>query len=116
MVLRNISWDTYLCLLADHESSSVPRFVYDRGELEITMPFPEHEQYNRFIQLLVSVATREMGTRVLSLGSTTFKREDLEQGFEPDSCFYIQNLASVRGNRAWSVQRSAVSRASEADS
>ena len=31
------------------------------------------------------------------LGSTTFRREDLERGFEPDSCFYIQNEEQVRG-------------------
>lgn len=27
----------------------------------------------------------------------TFNREDLERGFEPDSCFYVQNEALARG-------------------
>ncbi len=31
------------------------------------------------------------------LGSTTFRREDLERGFEPDSCFYIENKGRIRG-------------------
>ena len=34
-----------------------------------------------------------------SLGSTTFRREDIDRGFEPDSCFYIQNAARVRGKK-----------------
>ncbi len=27
----------------------------------------------------------------------TFRREDLERGFEPDSCFYVQSEARVSG-------------------
>lgn len=34
-----------------------------------------------------------------NLGSTTLRREDLERGVEPDSCFYINNEATVRGKR-----------------
>ena len=30
-------------------------------------------------------------------GSTTYKREDLERGFEPDASFYIRNAERVRG-------------------
>lgn len=33
----------------------------------------------------------------MNLGSTTFKREDFKRGFEPDSCFYIQNAERIRG-------------------
>ena len=32
-----------------------------------------------------------------SLGSTTFKREDMQAGVEPDDCFYIQNYEQVIG-------------------
>ena len=39
----------------------------------------------------------EIGVEVEDLGSTTFRREDLERGFEPDSCFYIQNEEQIRG-------------------
>lgn len=97
VILRRVSWGTYEDLLADHEDRSVPRLTYDRGELEIMSPLPEHERYNRLIQLLVTTAAREMGVRVYSLGSTTFKREELQRGFEADSCFYIRNVERVRG-------------------
>ena len=97
VVLHNIGWNTYERLLADHENNSAPRFTYDRGELEIMSPSPEHEAYNRSIALLVELLAAELGIDVYNLGSTTFRREDLERGFEPDSCFYIENEERVRG-------------------
>jgi Uma2 family endonuclease len=30
-------------------------------------------------------------------GSTTFRREDWDRGFEPDSCFYIQSVERISG-------------------
>ena len=38
-----------------------------------------------------------MGIDVRNFGSTTFRREDLARGFEPDSCFYIQHEADISG-------------------
>src|SRR5581483_8773664 len=90
LVLYNIGWDTYERLLRDHANASAPRFAYDRGTLEIMSPLPEHERLNRAIQLLVPVIAEEIGVELDSLGSTTFNREDLQRGFEPDSCFYVQ--------------------------
>ncbi|MCA1599606.1 MAG: Uma2 family endonuclease, partial [Chloroflexi bacterium] len=83
--------------LRDHANTSAPRFTYDRGTLEIMSPLPEHERFNRAIQLLVPIVVEEMGGEVYSFGSTTFKREDLLRGFEPDSCFYLQNAPRMRG-------------------
>lgn len=97
LILRNISWETYESLLADHADSSAPRFTYDKGALEITSPSPDHERANRAISLLVEVLAEELNLDVENLGSTAFKREDLERGFEPDSCFYIQNRSRIQG-------------------
>ena len=96
VVLRNVSWETYERLLEGHESSA-PRFTYDRGEMEIVSPSPEHEKFNRRIAQLVLAFTEEMDIESEDLGSTTFRREDLARGFEPDSCFYVQNEEQVRG-------------------
>jgi len=97
VVLHNVSWGTYERLLEDHENNSAPRFTYDRGELEIMSPSPEHEKLNRRMAQLVMALTEETGVEAEDFGSTTFRREDLERGFEPDSCFYIENEESVRG-------------------
>ena len=85
VVLHNIGWATYERLLADNENNSTPRFAYDRGELEIASPSPEHEKFNRRIAQLVLAEAEELGLEAEDPGSTTFRREDLERGFEPDS-------------------------------
>jgi Uma2 family endonuclease len=97
MILHDVSWRTYESLLEDHRDTGTPRFAYDRGTLEIMSPSPEHERVNRNIALIIEMVAAEFGIDVQDLGSTTFRREDLERGFEPDSCFYIQNEARIRG-------------------
>lgn len=99
VVMTGVSWATYERLLADLKDSSSPRLTFDKGVLEVMSPSAEHEESNRTIALLVEVLAEEFGIDVRSLGSTTFRREDLEQGFEPDSCFYVQNEARMRGRR-----------------
>lgn len=97
VLLQNVRWTTYEQLLADLTSQSSPRLTYNRGTLEIMTPLPPHERLTYIIEMLVSIYASETGTDVYCLRSTTFKREDLERGFEPDSCFYVQNEARVRG-------------------
>jgi Uma2 family endonuclease len=99
VTLHNVSWETYERLLADLRDSSAPRLTYDRGTLEIMSPSSEHERYNRTAAQIVEELAVELDVHVESLGSTTFRRGDIDQGFEPDSCFYIQNAASVRGKK-----------------
>lgn len=94
-ILRNVTWETYECLLKNYENSSSPRIAYDRGTIEIMSPLIPHEKTNRALATLVERVAEEWGIPVLNLGSTTFKREDVARGVEPDTCFYIQNLAQV---------------------
>jgi Uma2 family endonuclease len=96
LILNGVSWATFESLLADHAERSSPRFAYDRGLLEIMTTSSEHERDNRTLAQLVEVVAEELGVDVLNVGSMTFKRKDLAQGFEPDSCFYIQHEDQVR--------------------
>ena len=97
IVLDNITWDLYEQLLATHRDRSVPRFTYDRGRLEIMSPSTEHEELKHVVALFVEVIAEEMNINVRRLGSTTFRREDLQRGFEPDVCFYVQSAPRIRG-------------------
>lgn len=99
VILHNVSWETYERLLTDLQGSSAPRLTYDRGTLEIMSPSSEHERYNRTIAQVVEELAVETDIDLDNLGSTTFRREDLDRGFEPDSCFYIQNAPRVRGKK-----------------
>ena len=99
VVLSNVSWETYEMLLEDLEGRSAPRLTYDRGQLEIMSPTPEHERLNRRINLIVDIVAAELDIRVDVLGSTTFRREDIDRCFEPDSCFYVAKADRVRGKK-----------------
>jgi Uma2 family endonuclease len=97
MILHHVSWETYQRLLQEFENSSAPRLSYDRGTLEFVTPLPEHEEYGRLFEFVLAAAEEATGTKVYSFGSTTFSRDDLQQGFEAAACFYIQNGSRVRG-------------------
>ena len=99
VVLNDISWETYERLLKDLEDCSAPRLTFDQGVLEIMSPFSEHEEDNRSLSLLVEVFAEEFDIDIRNLGSTTFKREELQRGFEPDSCFYIQSEPRILEKR-----------------
>jgi Uma2 family endonuclease len=99
VILHGVSWATYERLLADFQDSHAAHFAYDEGRLEIMVLSAEHEEYKDVITLLINVLAEEMDIDVRSFGSTTFQRADLERGFEPDGCFYIQHEAQVRGKK-----------------
>ena len=86
-VLRGISWSTYEGLLADHADRRSPQFAYNRGELEIVAPSTEHERDNWALQRLVEAVADALATDFDNVGINTFKRPDLEVGFEPDAGF-----------------------------
>ncbi len=98
VVLRNVSWDTYERLLAEHQGSSAPRLAYDRGDLELMSPLPKHERFARAIETIGDTLGDELDLNIdTGFGSTTFRREGAGAGFEPDACFYIQSEPRVRG-------------------
>src|SRR5262249_6275318 len=99
VILHNISWSLYEQLLAAHEDKNSPHFVYDRGKLEITVLSYEHEELNRLLDNCIAVIAMEWNIEYCNAGSTTFKREDLERGFEPDSCFYVQHAEQITGKK-----------------
>lgn len=106
VVLRNTSWETYERLLAEHENSSAPRFVYDRGELEIVSPLPRHERFARALETIGDALGDALGLSIdTSFGSTTFRREETEAGFEADACFYVANEPRVRGKDRIDLRR-----------
>lgn len=97
VILEDISWqefETILIELGEHRGS---RVAYSQGLLEIMVPLPEHEKAKVIIGDLVKILLDELGLNWEPLGSTTFKREDMAAGVEPDDCFYIQNYKLMIG-------------------
>ena len=95
--ISGISWQTYESLLAEIGDRQI-RVTYNRGNLEIMVPSPEHEVYKEVLGRFVETLAEELDVKIQPLGSTTFKRPELS-GVEPDKCFYIQNISAIKGKK-----------------
>jgi len=84
--LSGISWQTYETLLKELEHRRL-RLTYNRDNLEIMAPSPEHELNKETLGRFVETIAEELEIQIYPLGSTTFKRPELS-GAEPDKCFY----------------------------
>lgn len=96
--LSGISWQTYQSLLRELKDRRL-RLTYDCGILEIMVPSPEHEYYKKLVGRFVETLAEELKISIYPLGSTTFSRQDLNRGLEPDECFYIQSQGPVKGKK-----------------
>jgi Uma2 family endonuclease len=97
VILENISWQQFEIILAELGEHRGSRVAYSQGILEIMVPLPEHEKAKVIIGDLVKILLDELDLYWEPLGSTTFKREDMVAGVEPDDCFYIQNYKLMLG-------------------
>ena len=95
--LSGISWQTYETLLKELSDRRL-RLTYNRGNLEIMAPSPEHELGKTVMGRFVETLAEETDLQIYPLGSTTFKRPELS-GAEPDECFYIRRIGAVRGKK-----------------
>jgi Uma2 family endonuclease len=95
--LSGISWSTYETLLEELSDRRL-RLTYNRGNLEIMAPSPEHELNKRVLGRFIETIAEELEISIYPLGSTTFKQSKLS-GAEPDECFYIHNIAAVQGKK-----------------
>jgi hypothetical protein len=55
------------------------RVTFDNGGLEIMRPMLPHERRRKHIGVMIELMVIELYIELLPLGSTTFKREDLEK-------------------------------------
>ncbi len=99
LIIQQTSWDEYERLLEDLRDRPHLRVTYDRGKLEIMSPLPEHEEYGRFIDLLVRVFGQAHKIKVQNYGAATWKQQRLQRGVEPDCGYYAANALRVIGKR-----------------
>src|SRR5260370_16850687 len=65
--------------------------------MTLMSPLPVHDRIKKMTGRLIEFATFERDIPISSFGSTTWKRQDLARGLEPDECYYIQNEPLVPG-------------------
>ena len=94
-LLHNVSWETYQSLRAANPSGHL-RMTYDNGELEIMSPSRKHERISYLIGRMIDEWTLLADIDVAAGRNTTFSREDLLKGLEPDNCYWITNELVMR--------------------
>ena len=98
VILSNVSWKTYTRFVEETtDKIRNPRFYFDEGNLLIISVSSEHEGVKDSIVYLINILTEEFQVNARSHGSTTYLKDDIEKGFEPDSCFYFENESIIRG-------------------
>jgi Uma2 family endonuclease len=99
LLLHDVSWAEFEAILEELGEHRSTRIAYDHGLLEIMAPLPEHEGDKEILSDLLKAFMEELGIELCALGSTTFKKQAMLRGIEPDQCFYIQNEAAIRGKK-----------------
>jgi Uma2 family endonuclease len=79
--------------------------AYDQGTLECMAPSLNHEQVADLLADIVKAVAEAHKLDFVPAGSTTFKRQGMRRGFEPDASFYIQHAAAVQGRTAIDLDR-----------
>ncbi len=99
VLLHDVSWQEFELILGELGEHRSTRVSYDSGILEIMTPLLEHEDDKEIISDLIKALLEELDIEFRSLGSTTYKKQSMLQGIEPDQCFYIQNEPVIRGKK-----------------
>lgn len=97
ITLKDISWQEFEDILAELGEDCASRLAYDQGILEIRMPLSEHEKAKVIIGDLLKILLDELEMNWEPYGSTTFKKEEMKVGIEPDDSFYIKNYNRTSG-------------------
>ncbi|MBD2578911.1 Uma2 family endonuclease [Oscillatoria sp. FACHB-1406] len=99
LLIREVDWSEFEQVLKELSEKRAARIAYSQKTLEIRMPLPQHEREKSLIGDIVKILLEELEIDCECFGSTTFKRQEMGYGIEPDKCFYIQNHAQMRGKR-----------------
>src|SRR6516162_9268889 len=88
LVLHNIPWQSYVAIGDALPDRPNLRMTYEGGTLEFMTLSPEHEVYKKRFSRFIDTLAEECDLRIVSAGSITFRRQEIERGFEPDDCFW----------------------------
>ena len=96
-VLDGLDWSDYETLL-DVIGDRRVFVTYDRGRVELALPGWTHDNRSCRIGVMVGAVAEGLRVPIRGGGSTTFRRQDVDRGLEPDKCFYVASGARIRNN------------------
>ena len=100
LLLTGVRYSDYFKLVEwrdEYRANSV-RIAFDSGRMEIMVISNLHERFRKIIDVLVTGWIVETGGEYCPSGQLTHHRADIEKGFEPDECYYVQNWKRVAGS------------------
>ena len=97
ILLNDVSWKEYEMFLEDFEEKAGWRLAFDEGKLEIMPPTLEHEYFGFSVHDFVRAYCDVFDIELIGARSTTFRRELLKKGVEPDECYYVQSSEKIIG-------------------
>lgn len=102
IVLHGVSWSQYVAISNALPESAGLRTAFDGDNLELMVTSFGHERYKKLIGRLIETLTLELEIDLCSGGQTTFRRDDIERGLEPDQCYWIAHFEAMSGKQQWS--------------
>lgn len=90
LILPGVNWQQYLALDSLLESFPGLRLTYLEGMLELMTNSPEHELTKKAIARLLEIYAFAKTISLHGYGSTTYRKEALARGLEPDECYCIE--------------------------
>lgn len=100
-----VDWDGY-CKIYEAMAPNRARITYDRGKLELMSPTPEHERLKTQLACILDTLFMAFDVDFLKGGSTTFKNQLMDRGFEPDECYWLTHLDEVAELATYDTQTS----------
>jgi len=96
LIMSDISWEQY-CTFSDSIREEFPslRITYLEGILEIMPTSSEHERLKTVIARLIEMYVVEREIGLDGYGSTTFRKQEVLRGLEPDECYCLGELKEV---------------------
>ena len=88
ILLNGISWKDYV-LMRDLLDGPYPKMTFIQGTLELMSPSTDHELWKTNIARFVELFAYLRRVDLYGYGSTTFKREAVQHGAEPDECYVV---------------------------
>lgn len=101
LVLEDITWQQYVAISDALPDRAGLRTAFDGSRLELMTTSSLHEWYKCLLNRIIGMLTFELCIPLHSGGNTTFRREDLERGLEPDECYWIQHARIMPNDRNW---------------
>jgi Uma2 family endonuclease len=89
VVISDVTWDDYENLVDLMGECGNRRVAFDGRDIEMLTLGPFHERQKSLLDWFIMIVAGELKIERQPMGSTTWKRKNLERAIESDVCYYF---------------------------